>query len=72
MKPVKIFAVGKDKADVICPSCGNSVVVALDDCTIVDNCEIECICGVAIPIIIEKEEVSSTACSVDRNLFLEK
>ncbi len=53
MDSVKVYAVGKEKADVICSSC-NTVNVISVDTKMSQNCEIECICGNKIQVIFEK------------------
>lgn len=54
MDPVKVYVVGKEKADVICPSCSRGNVILLVDTDMSQNCEIECICGNTISVIFEK------------------
>ena len=54
MDPVKVYTVGKEKADVVCPSCNNANVIILTDADMSLNCEIVCTCGSTIPLIFEK------------------
>jgi hypothetical protein len=54
MDSVKVYAVGKEKADVICPSCNTINVILSVDTKMSQNCEIECICGNTIQVIFEK------------------
>ena len=54
MDPVKVYVVGKEKADVICPSCSRAKVILLVDTDMSQNCEIECICRNTILVIFEK------------------
>jgi len=54
MDPVKVYILGKDKADVLCPSCGRTKVILLVDIDISKNCEVECICGKTMLVIFEK------------------
>ncbi len=54
MNPVKVYVVGKEKADVICPSCSRAKVVLFADTDMSRNCEIECTCRNTIQVIFEK------------------
>jgi c-di-GMP-binding flagellar brake protein YcgR len=54
MDPIKMYVVGKEKADVICPSCGRAKVIHFVDTDMSQNCEIECICRNTILVIFEK------------------
>jgi hypothetical protein len=58
MDLVKIYVRGKDKAVVTCPSCGKAEVIGLADADLSQNFEIECICGIRIPVIFEKRRSS--------------
>ena len=68
MDTVKVYHVGKEKAEVICPSCSAILLVDID---MSQNSEIECICGNTIMVIFE-EEIPSKTCFIDRNLHLEE
>ncbi len=54
MDPVKVYIVGREKADVICPSCGTTRALIFADTVVSRNCEIECVCGITIPVFFEK------------------
>jgi hypothetical protein len=54
MDPVKVYIVGKQKADVVCPSCDRANAIILADADMSLNCEIDCTCGSTIPVIFEK------------------
>ena len=69
MDPVKVYVLGKDKADVLCPSCGRTKVIRLADTDIYKNCEIECICGKTIPVIFEKRSSFRKSISLTGTCF---
>jgi len=54
MDAVKVYVVGKEKADLICPSCSRAKVILLGSTDMSENCEIECACGNTIQVIYEK------------------
>ena len=54
MDPIKVYVVGKEKADVICPSCGAAKAIIFADTDMSQNYEIECVCTNTILVIFEK------------------
>jgi hypothetical protein len=54
MDRIKVYVVGKEKTEVICPSCSRAKVILFADTDMSQNCEIECICGKTILVIFEK------------------
>ncbi|MGO9313405.1 MAG: PilZ domain-containing protein [Syntrophobacteraceae bacterium] len=54
MEPIKVYVIGKEKADVICPSCSKANVILFADTDMSQNCEIECSCTNTILVIFEK------------------
>jgi hypothetical protein len=54
MDPIKVYVIGKEKADVICPSCGKVNVILFADTDMSQNREIECSCTNTILVIFEK------------------
>lgn len=56
MDTIKVYVVGKEKAELICPSCSKATVICIADTDISKNCEIECICKTTFLVIFEKRK----------------
>ena len=54
MDQARVHVLGKEKAEVICPSCGGSKDIILAETELSRNYEIKCICGNSILVVFEK------------------
>lgn len=56
MDSIKVYVVGKEKADLICPSCSKTRVILFADIDMSRNCEIKCTCANTLLVIFEKRK----------------